>query len=259
MNDESNSPSSQDNRDGRVENMEQFLLHGRGAIIQKLRQLGKGKNLITAHFGGGKYSLLTAVVDVLPDKDLLVLDYGADETMNKKILSADRIVFKTQHQGITAQFTVSDMKRARLRGKTAFACSLPDSLLWVQRREFYRVSIPRSDHVTCTINSPRDEAGTAPHEYPLLDISIGGLALHATRASDSFEPGQIYAHCHLQLPAAEPETVALEVQNILPVRDNDPAAGLRIGCRFVDLHPELGASIQRYIHTVDAMKRRVED
>ncbi len=253
MSDELKTTTPQNSKDDSVENMEQYLLQGRGAIIQKLRQLGKGKNLITAHFGGGKYSLLTAVVDVLPDKDLL--DYGADETLNKKIIAADRIVFKTQHQGITAQFTVYSMQRARLGGKTAFACPLPDSLLWVQRREYYRVSIPRSDHVVCAL--PGNDEAT--REYPLLDISIAGLALHVTDPADRFEPGQIFHQCQLQLSESAAGSIALEIQNIIPLREDDPVAGVRVGCRFLDLNPQLGANIQRYIHAIDAMKRRVED
>lgn len=255
MSDDTNTSTSLQSKSDNAENMEQYLLQGRGSIIQKLRQLGKGKNLITAHFGGGKYSLLTAVVDVLPDKDLLVLDYGANETMNQKILTAERIVCKTQHQGITAQFTLHGMQRAKLGGKTAFACPLPDSLLWVQRREYYRVTIPRSDQAVCGL----PDADEILHSYPLLDISIAGLALHVTDSAACFEPGQVFQGCRLELSDTASGQVTLEVQNVRAVREDEPAAGTRIGCRFVELHPDLGASIQRYIHAVEAMRRRTED
>lgn len=236
-----------------IENLEQYLLNGRGAIIQKLRQLGKGKNMITAHFGGGKYSMLTVVVDVLPDRDLLVLDYGSNEKINKKLLEAKRIVFKTQHEGITAQFTANQMQRAKLQGKTAFACPIPDSLLWVQRREYYRIRVPLGDSVTCELNSPDKEIIS----LKVLDISIGGICLEITGDEIEFEADQTYLNSKLILSTTGEGIVSLRVQNIIPLKQDAPEAGHRIGCSFIDLSMDTSTQIQRYINNIDAMNRRI--
>ncbi len=238
-----------------VDNYEKYLLHGRGAIIQKLRQLEKSRSLITAHFGGGRYSLLTAVLEVLPDKEVVVLDYGADEKINKKILEAGRIVFKTQHEGITAQFTVNRVQRAKRHGKTAFACPLPDSLLWVQRREFYRVRTPLGNPVHCEIRRGDEE----PLRLRIIDISVGGVGLEDLENRLDVELGDMLPSCKLLLGEHGDALVNLEVRNLIPFNPDDEAAGRRIGCQIHDLSMDMNTIIQRYIHAVEALRRRVDD
>lgn len=255
MSSESDSSNTDNNTEhGKVDNYEQYLLHGRSAIIQKLRQLGKGKNNITAHFGGGKYTLLTQVVDVLPDKDLVVLDYGSNETVNKKLLESNRIVFKTQHEGITAQFNASKVQKAKLNAKPAFACPLPDALLWVQRRQYYRVRIPMADKVTCELEH---EDTLVP--FPVLDISIAGIALHQVESNIPLEPGMIFNNSRLNLPGGESGAVNIEIVNELPIKHDNPDAGLRYGCQFLDVSMDMSAKIQRYIYNIEQMNRRTKD
>ncbi len=238
-----------------VDNYEKYLLHGRGAIIQKLRQLAKARSLITAHFGGGRHSLLTAVLEVLPDKEVVVLDYGADEKLNRKILEADRIVFKTQHEGITAQFTIDRVQRAKRHGKTTFACALPESLLWVQRREFYRVRVPLGEPVFCEIS----QADGEPLSLPIIDISVGGVGLDDAENRLDTELDQSLPGCRLRLGEHGDALVNLVVRNFVPNNPDDPAAGRRIGCQIQNLAMDMNTIIQRYIHAVEALRRRVED
>ncbi len=255
MQEEQKNPASTDDPQGeKIDNYEKYLLQGRGAIIQKLRQLEKSKSMITAHFGGGKYSMLTAVVDVMPDRDLLVLDYGANETLNKKILEAKRIIFKTRHQGITAQFTADRLQRAKRQGKTAFACALPDSLLWVQRREFYRIRVPMSEH----LNVEFVDRNNQPVSYEILDLSIGGLCIHRTDNRIAFEEEQLFINTKINLSPTQSGYVNLQVRNIIPVKADDPSAGVRVGCQFIDLSMEMSGHIQRYIHTIEALTRHLE-
>ena len=78
-----------------IEDYEKYLLYSRGEIIQKLRQLGKGKNLITGHIGNE--TVLTAVIDVLSDNNLVVLDYAANEALNQKLIDAKRVIKNFRH------------------------------------------------------------------------------------------------------------------------------------------------------------------
>ncbi len=238
-----------------VDNYEKYLLHGRGAIIQKLRQLEKARSLLTAHFGGGRHSLLTQVVEVMPDKEVVVLDYGADEKLNRKILEADRIVFKAQHEGITAQFTVDRLQRARRHGKTAFACPLPDSLLWVERREFYRVRVPLGDPVYCEIPQGDDE----PLRLRIIDISVAGVGLHDPEFRLEAEIEHPLPGCRLLLGEHGTALVSLVVRNLIPDNPDDENGGRRVGCQIENLAMDMNTIIQRYIHAVEALRRRVDD
>ncbi|MDH5572656.1 MAG: flagellar brake protein [Gammaproteobacteria bacterium] len=240
-----------------VDNYDKYLLHNRAAIIQKLKQLAKGKNNITAHFAEGKYTLLTQVVDVLNDKGLVVLDYGSNEKTNKQIINAQRIIFKTQHEGITAQFNASKVQKAKFQNKPAFACAIPDALLWVQRREFYRVRIPLGDHIKCQLIHDQDII----IEYPVLDISIAGMALHMKELDLEFtlQPGMIFNHARLLLPDSEVGVVNLEIVNQMPMKNDNPDAGERFGCQFIDISGDTSAMIQRYIYNIEQLSRRTLD
>lgn len=228
------------------------MLYGRGEIMQKLRQLGKKNSLLTIHFN--EQSMLSTVVDVLADKNLLVLDYGGDEELNQKLLKYDRAVIKTDYDGITAQFSISNIRKARLQGKSSFACSLPESVLWVQRREFYRVRIPLSETVTCELIHG-DNHRT---EYPVLDISTGGIALFDINDELELEPGNIFHNCKLTLGEHDSALINLEIRNHIPVNPDDPSKGTRCGCAFINLVGDFEGSVQRFINLVDQQQKRTD-
>lgn len=231
-----------------IEDYEKYMLQSRGEILQKLRQLAKNRSMITAHFSGD--SMLTAVIDVISDNNLLVLDYGADETLNKKILEARRIICNTQLDGITAQFTVEKVSKARLKGHQVFACSLPANLLWVQRREAYRVKIPLSSKATLQLTTKDDEI----IEFPIIDISATGLALHHNgEHSTRFEAGEHFHGCQLSLDDFGSSIISIEIRNEIPLPEENES---RIGCCFIELGSDTSSMIQRYIHMIDAMQRQ---
>lgn len=235
-----------------IENMEHYMLYGRGEIMQKLRQLGKKHSLITLHFN--ESTMLSTVVDVLSDKNLLVLDYGGSEEMNEKLLKHNRAVVKTDYDGIQAQFTIKDIRKARLQGKASFACPLPEDVLWVQRREYYRVRIPLSEVVTCELIHG-DNNRT---EYPVLDISTGGIALFDKDDELELEPGNIFHNCKLTLGDHSSAYINLEIRNHILKNPNNPEEGTRCGCAFIDLTGDFEVDVQKFINIVDLQQKRVD-
>ena len=235
-----------------IENMEHYMLYGRGEIMQKLRQLGKKNSLISLHFNDN--SMLSTVVDVLADKNLLVIDYGGNEELNQKLLKHNRAIVKTNYDGITAQFTIKDIRKARLQGKSSFACTLPDSVLWVQRREFYRVRIPLSETVTCElIHGDNNQT-----EYPVLDISTGGIALFDKDDELELEPGSVFNNCKLKLGEHGTAFINLEIRNHILKNPNEASEGSRCGCAFLNLTGDFETSVQKFINLVDMQQKRVD-
>jgi len=235
-----------------IENMEHYMLYGRGEILQKLRQLGKKHSLISLHFN--ENTMLSTVVDVLTDRNLLVLDYGGNEEMNQKLLKHNRAIVKTDYDGIQAQFTIKDIRKARLQGKSSFACPLPEDVLWVQRREYYRVRIPLSEVVTCELIHG-DNNRT---EYPVLDISTGGIALFDKNDELELEPGNTFHNCKLTLGDHSTAFINLEIRNHILKNPNDPDEGTRCGCAFLNLSGDFEVNVQKFINLVDLQQKRVD-
>ena len=229
-----------------VENQEEFLVNNRIGIMQKLRRLAKENCMVTASFNGGSQSMNTAIIDVIRDMDLIALDYGPNEKLNQQMLQADRIIFKTDLEGIDVQFTTTSITKAKYQGQPVFAVPIPASILWIQRRQFYRVRVPLG--VPAYVEIERASGGY--DKFALYDISAGGLSLIDEHHRLNLEPGVLIENCRLFLPEHDSGEVTLDVRARFPVNRSKREAGQRLGCSFVNLNMTFGANIQRYIQLV---------
>jgi c-di-GMP-binding flagellar brake protein YcgR len=227
-----------------IPDQEQYLVHSRLEIVRVLQELSKRPDIITAYFNHGKEYALTAVLGVLTERDLLVLDYGADEKLNQRLMAADRITCVTKHDNIDVRFTVTGVQRAKFQNQPAFAALLPESVYRLQRREFFRVSTPIVNPLIVRI--PQGNAD--PIELPMADISVGGVGLHDCELSFDAEPLTRLEGCGIELPGFGFVKVDLEVRNVSLQPLNDGSQVRRIGCAFLDMPLDVSARIQRYIH-----------
>ncbi|VAW95560.1 hypothetical protein MNBD_GAMMA23-1128 [hydrothermal vent metagenome] len=235
-----------------ITDVEKYFLHSKGEIVQKLRLLGKGKSAINGYFNHGNDFFLTSVIDVLRDKNILVLDITPDAELNKKIIDADNIIFKAKHLGISAQFKAASIQTAKFKGQQLFACAIPDDLLWVQRREHFRVHIPLSNNAVFQIKTAQGDIS----EYPIIDVSGGGIAIADKSFALKVEADDEFNNVSLLFNDELSCTTDLIVQNTLPLYFDKPSAGQRIGCRFNALLTDFSADLQRYINLLDSHYRK---
>jgi c-di-GMP-binding flagellar brake protein YcgR len=223
---------------------DQYLLHSKPEIMRVLRDLAKKPDIITAYLNGGAHFFLTAVLGVLPDRDLVVLDYGADESINELALTAERVVCVTRHEHVSVRFTCTRLQRARYQGRTVFAAPLPESVYRPQRREYFRVITPTL--VPLKIRVPRPDAD--PLELVVVDLSCGGAAMYDPEQSFEPSPGELIKGCGLELPGFGHVVFDLEIRNRIPTRRNDGSPQVRIGAQFRGLTIDGTAQLQRYLH-----------
>lgn len=235
------------------ENLDKYLVHQKKQILHSLNLLAKNNCMMTARFHAGKYSFVTTVIDILLEKNLVILDYGTNDTINKKILTAPRIIFAAVYNGIRAQFSTEQITQAKFKGNTVFAVPIPDSVLWVERREFYRVNIPLTEPVQCRI--PLEDDQTA--QLYVSDLSITGLALIDPKGASALpeEIDSVLAGCTLLLPGHETGT-DLQVKNrtAIPTSDDLPD-NIRIGCAFVNPTQTFQSKILKFMQYVERQKK----
>ncbi len=248
-------PSSKQGRRDSAENMEQYMLHNHHGIGQKLRLLAKSHELINASFNGGSDYMNTIIIDVIWDMDLVAIDYGPSDAVNKKLLNARRIVFTANFDGIDVKFTTNNITKAKYQGESVLAFPIPDTLLWVQRREFFRVKIPLGSPAYCEIRQEDDSF----RSYRLYDISAGGIAIIDEYNDLNVDTGVVLTNCQLDLPDHGSGSVSLEVRNRVPMKHGDKDAGTRVGLQYVNLGMSFAATIQRYIHAVESARKRFDD
>lgn len=228
------------------EEQEKYLLYSRTAIINVLHELTKRPDIITAYFNNGREYILTAVLSVIPDRDLVVLDYGADEKQNRRLLEHGRVVCVTKHDNISIKFSLEGVQRAKFQERQALAAPVPETLFRLQRREYYRVPTSTLNPLKCFVPQP-DGSELLVN---VADISCGGVGLVDPRNTFAPEVGTILGGCRIELPEYGNLHCDLQVRNTFMQRQNDGNQVRRIGCAFIALPVDKNALIQRYIHRV---------
>lgn len=230
-----------------------YRINNRGQVIRVLRNLAKRPDIITAWFDEGRAYLLTAVLDILPERGLVVLDYGANDAVNRKVLDAEHLVCVTRHDNIDVRFSVTDIQRARFRGGFAFAGPIPAHVYRLQRREYFRVRTPVANPVRCTLRGPSGDL-----RLPLADIGGGGLCLLDESGAFPYQPGERIERCTLALPDIGVVFVDIEVRHLRASEVNGRTI-TRIGCRFLDLTMDKAALVQRYVNALQVAARTVDE
>lgn len=232
--------------------LDSYTLHGRGEILEKLNLMRKKKCLLTVQVPHEESGYATTILHVLRDKGLLVLDESENPAVNQKLLAAEKLVVNTTVDGIRSRFMLEQLTAATWQGQSVFAAPLPEALFWMQQRKYFRVPIPYSMFLTCRI--PLQEG---IQEFRVLDLSIGGLALHdkSLLIGEGFEDGHIFEACNLILPDHGDIRIGLEMRYKMPMSANTPHAGQRIGCAFHGLSVQGEILLQKFVYEAELQKR----
>src|SRR4051812_39957445 len=159
-----------------LENWHNFQVESRKEIVTILRSVGDKKQLVRLLIHGEADVCVTSVLDVDQDAGVVILDCSIDPAQNKRILAASRIGFETSLDKIRIMFNITSIKETMYKNGPALKLAIPESLIRLQRREYYRMATPVSNPVRCIITLPEEQGGEAEN-FPLADISCGGIAL----------------------------------------------------------------------------------
>jgi len=230
-----------------------YLLHSRIEIVAVLRDIVRARGLASVHCGG-QDTLLTPLLCVDAAAGELVFDCSGSERLNEALLRASKLLFVSSHDKVKIRFTTGPATLAWHEGRPALAVRVPDSMLRLQRREFYRVLVPVARAVRCVIPVPR-AAGVENVEARLHDISQGGVAVILQPGELPAEIGAVYPNCRIVLPEAGNVLVALQVANLHTVTLLNGKHNARIGCRFVNPGMAALALIQRYMMKLERSRK----
>jgi c-di-GMP-binding flagellar brake protein YcgR len=221
-----------------------FLVHGRLDILRILRGLAHRNEMVSAFFNGGKDLMLTSILDVNADKGTVILDYGSNEALNNRILAAEKIIFVTSLDNVKVQFVTHQIESTNFENGSAFQIRIPDQVLQLQRREYYRLTTPIINPLKCQV--PMGDGSSI--EMPLSDIGAGGIGIIiGSPPGVEFKPGEIVPGCRINLPGIGVLEATLRIQSTFEVTLKNGHKTLRSGCQFVDLRPAMQSLIQRYI------------
>jgi flagellar brake protein len=231
-----------------------FMVSWKKEIVYILRAVMENTELVSAYFNRGESFILTSIIDIDPDEELVFLDLGANEAANEKILNSEKIIIVTAHDKVKVQFVSNWIEKVRLEGREVFRIELPKSLIKLQRREYYRVKTPIVSPLKCVVLM-EDKRKL---EMTVADISIGGVGVVLPPADAVVEPGMIFNGCNLVLPEIGNIVATMEIRNVFEVTLRNGLKAKRAGCQFINLSANMQSMIQRYIIKVERDRRAME-
>ncbi len=232
------------------EEIERCTISGRNEIIFHLRELIRHGGRIAVSFDEGRNGFLTILVDVSEVDGILYFDIGGSTEINSAFLHAKRYLFSAVTDGIRIQFSTAQAVEMSYGDQQVFAVRLPKSLLRLQRRNLFRISLPGSKPCLCRIRrgTPGERA------LQIHDISIGGIGIVSNEPLE-FEAGDVLENCAIDLRDSGMLLVSLEVRH---VNARELRAGKQVwnmGCQFVNLSGSYEALIQRLMVRVESERR----
>lgn len=234
-----------------AEDYSKYLLRGEKEILHVLRALMQKKELVTAYFNEGSDFFVTTILTVAGEGDALVLDQGPVESLNQKILTSEKIVFLSTQDRIRVQFVSNRIEPAQYNGRPAFRVPMPDTLLKLQRREYYRLVMPIYNPVKCVIPVPGGDA----IQVSVADLSVGGVGVIGYSPEIELKTGIRYPGCRIDLPDIGTIMTTLEIKNIFEITLRNGQISKRSGCQFVNLPASQEAMVQRYINQMERERR----
>jgi len=232
--------------DAELENWHDYEVQSRKEIVALLRQIGEKKQLIRMKIKGEADVCVTSVLEVDPESGLFILDRSINREQNERILRAGQVMCETYLDKIRILFRAGGLQELEFGGTGALAANIPDSLIRLQRREFYRMPTPVTNPVPVLVPLPIALGGGSA-SFPLADISCGGIALFDNKMSLNSTIGQTFTGCRIELPEIGTVDTSLQVRNALDVTMLNNKTSRRIGCMFVDISRANMAGVQRYI------------
>lgn len=229
----------------------QYVLRDPLEILQILRGLILKRAMITAFLDAGGQSFLTTLLHLDEPGRRIALDLCNDATMNQRAQACEQLVCVTQLDHVRIQFTLSRLEQAPHGDYMALWTSVPEMLLRLQRREYYRLAAPVSHALTCRIPITRADDTIQTYEARIVDISGGGVAVMVPPKDIRFEPEQEFPGCSVLLPETGPIQATLRICNMFRLTNRQGITMLRAGCQFIGLPEAMASAIHRYILKVE--------
>jgi len=221
-----------------------FHVSGTRPVAFMLAGFAKESEQFSVMFQAGQEMFLTTLLAVMPEKGLFIFDCSGSAETNHKLLASERNVFVGRPDGIRVQFATGRVTALIYAGSQAFSVALPNYIVRLQRREFFRIATPRA--------KPLQFFGRLPEgallKQPAHDISVAGIGLTAAMLPDGLVAGQLLENCRVSLPEDERDlSFSATVSHLSELEARSGIRQWRVGLQFNKLPTADENCIQRYI------------
>lgn len=229
---------------------DKYFLLGKMEILNLLNDLAHRREPISIYFNGGQDFILSILLSAKSDG--LVFDMGGDKKSNTRLENSPQCVFMATPDGIRVQFTALEPKRFWWGDEEAFWVALPDRIVRMQRRDSYRNELPVINSIRVKLS---DESGASLGDWPLHDLSVGGLGA-TVGGEPHIKPGDSIAHTVIWISEKKRLDCVGIVRHISLI-DRQGKGRYRVGIEFVNLPHVMEVAIQRYIIKIEYERHKL--
>ena len=230
---------------------EQFIVQNEKEIFQILNDLAKHHEMLKVTFNHD--TCLTNVISVEANNHVVYLDIGIDDAFNSRLLASHHVVF-SKDDGIRIKWISTHVSLPTLKDGKAIKIDLPQKMMRLQRREFFRLATPIVNPVSCLIPIS-DEANPDANrvlELTLVDVSLGGIGVVTANPLDELLViGANFDKCKISLPEVGETSLTLQVRNITPITMKDGSSKHRVGLQFISPSRGNEGLINRYTYKLE--------
>lgn len=239
--------------DVKEEDKEQYLKRGPLAVLAVLKNLMKNQTPVLVSHARGQF--ITRLL--FADKERMVVDYGSNDYDNQLALASQAFQLTAETHGAKVEFTLDVLEAENHDGLPAFGASLPDLLWMIQRREFFRVSVPLDPIFYCYVSWPD---GSGEGRMRLQDLSLGGIGvLSDSTIPETLQGGETFKKLRVELGEYgrfEVDAILINVgERSVVGNKNETVVTPRLSFRFVALDFAQERQLQQVIFSLERLAR----
>lgn len=230
----------------------QYLIDSPVDIAYYLNLLIRKGKLLTVYIDDGTLSFLSALLGLDEARGLLLLDPASDETLNAQAKTAGKLTLTASLNRVKMQFRLPPPVEYKHQDRRALAAPLPDRLLRLQRRAYFRLQPPVAAPLRCRIELTDTTGESRLVEWGVADISAGGISLIAPLTEQATcRPDTLLPNCRLHIPDDGVVLINLQVRKVVELSTEHGQHQLRVGCTFVNVPATRLAVVERYITRIE--------
>ena len=227
-----------------------YSVHNRKEIVAILDGLKKSHAAIKLSTSHGE-EFITSVLEISSEKNHVYLDISADERVNSKVVDSKHVTFATQ-AGISVKWHSTHVSRVKLPDGVALSILVPAVVQRIQRREYFRLTLPQGNNgLTCKISLPEEVL-----EVPIKDMSAGGIGIALKEPlHPAFSQGAILERCSIVFPDIGVVNFKLRVCGSRVFQKTKSGDDMyHVGMEFTDLSRGANNVVQRYMIQLEGEK-----
>lgn len=222
--------------------LDEFRVSAPREVAAMLRQLARADVPLDLRAADGCHVGVTLwAVDA--ERGTLGFSVDRDDPALNTLLSHDELVVVGYLDSVKLQFDIAHPVLVHGVRSSVLNCSHPHVLYRFQRRGAYRVRPPDRNAPSARLR--HTDIAEMRLSLRVLDISIGGCALHLPDDVPPMQVGGVLNQVDLELDADTRFHVNLRLQHVTSLGDD--SRGLRLGCEFVRADPLALRTLQRFI------------